>query len=57
MEIPKAQEPVETSVSEAQLPSAARRRLLLGGSAAGIAGMAPVAVEAQQGSDVVKMRA
>jgi CDGSH-type Zn-finger protein/uncharacterized Fe-S cluster protein YjdI len=53
MEKPKALEPVDTSVSGTQVPSAARRRLLLGGSAAGIAGMAPVAVEAQQGSDVV----
>ncbi|MBL8382102.1 MAG: CDGSH iron-sulfur domain-containing protein [Burkholderiales bacterium] len=34
------------------LPSAARRRLLLGSTAAGLSGMAPVAVEAQQASDV-----
>ncbi len=40
--------------SEAQgLPSAVRRRLLLGSSAASLASMAPVAVAQQAGSDVV----
>jgi len=52
MEKPDSQEPVENTAAGQALPSAARRRLLLGSSAAGIAGMAPVAVEAQQGSDV-----
>jgi len=52
MEISKTQDAPEIAAAPVPLPSAARRRLLLGGSAAGIAGLAPVAVQAQQGSDV-----
>ena len=52
MENPQAQIYEESGKEPRELPSAARRRLLLGGSAAGLAGMAPVAVEAQTSSDV-----
>ena len=46
-------EPVVAVDDGGAVPSASRRRLLLGSSAAGLAGMVPVAVEAQGGSDVV----
>jgi CDGSH-type Zn-finger protein/uncharacterized Fe-S cluster protein YjdI len=53
MEQPQAQASSENPGAGSELPSAARRRLLLGGSAAGLASMTAVAVEAQSASDVV----
>ena len=44
--------PANLESEAAGLPSAARRRLLLGSSAAGLATMAPVAIAQQGGSDV-----
>ncbi len=45
-------EPVDAVDDGESVPSVSRRRMLLGSSAAGLAGMVPVAVEAQSGSDV-----
>ena len=42
----------DSSPEAPQIPSQARRRLLLGGSAAGFAGLAPAAAAQQGGSDV-----